>query len=234
MKKRLVFIAHSLGGLVCANILAKKTSQSHYSDLIDITSRCVEIVFLATPFYGYDSKAWEKITQKLCPTTKVEKNNSSSAIQVQQAFQTLLANRFSKPAFRVKNLVEDGDEHIPNVVITADSAELNPVTPVAIKADHQSISKCVDKRDLTFEYILESLQKVEMKAAPFDYVQYGTAAHSFTAGHRFYSTQINVGGGAAHNQFGGSQIFVGNQYDASRSGEAKLPKDSDRGSAPAV
>jgi hypothetical protein len=188
----LVFIAHSLGGLVCANILAKKTGQSHYSDLVGIAGRCLEVVFLATPFCANDPEAWRVITQKLCPTAKVEANDSSGAIQVQQAFQKLLANRFSKPSFRVENLVEAGDEDAPNVVVTADSAELDSATPVEIKADHWPISKCVDDRNLAFEHILQSLQKVE-RGEKYRKVEY-------SADHLFNDIKFGSSG-SAHNVF---------------------------------
>lgn len=166
MKKRLVFITHSLGGLVCANLLSKQHGQPHYSDLVDVAGRCVKVVFLATPFCGNDLEAWKVIVGKLCPTAKVEANDGSGAIQVQQAFQKLLANRFSKPSFRVENLVEAGDEDTPNVVVTADSAELGTATPVEIQADHQSISKCVDDKNSAFEHMVEFLRKMEKKENP--------------------------------------------------------------------
>ncbi|PMD16016.1 hypothetical protein NA56DRAFT_319442 [Hyaloscypha hepaticicola] len=195
--KRLVFIAHSLGGLVCANILAKKTDQSLYSDLFEgIAGRCVEIVFLATPFCGNDPEAWEVITEKLCTNAKVERNHCSGAFQVQQAFQNLLANRFSKPAFRVENLVEAGDEDMPNVVVTADSAKLDSAIPVGVEADHQSISKCVDEKNLIFTRILDSLHQVEERAAPFEIVQYG---HHFVGAGNAFSGPFMRGDGAAHH-----------------------------------
>ena len=227
MKKRLVFIAHSLGGLVCANILVKKSGQSHYSDFVDIASRCVEIVFLATPFCGNDPDAWKVIIHKLCPTAQVEANDNSGAIQVQCTFQTLLANRFSLPPFRVENLVEAGDEEMSNVVVTADSSELNSAIPVEINADHESISKCADRRGLAFEHILTSLQMIEERALK----RYPIAAH-----HGIFNISNNVTLGASNIAHLGdfSGFLLSSSSHQNLGNEAKPSKDSDKDLNPAV
>lgn len=157
-----MFIAHCLGGLVCANILAKGTEQTGPSQLAlseDIARSCAGIIFLATPFIGEkDPEGWKVIIKKLCINTMAEVHPGSGPILVQQHFQMFLHSRLSH--LKVEIIAEDGDEDLPNIIVTSEYTQLETVSPVCFEADHMSISKFADEGDLIFKHILDSLRKI--------------------------------------------------------------------------
>ncbi|EXA31751.1 hypothetical protein FOVG_16988 [Fusarium oxysporum f. sp. pisi HDV247] len=160
--KPLLFIAHCLGGLVCANILAKGTVQGCPSQLAfskDIARSCAGIIFLATPFIGEkDPEGWETIIKKLCINVRAEVHPGSGPILVQQHFQTFLQSNLSH--LKVDIISEDGDEDLPNIIVTDEYTQIETASLVSFEADHLSISKFADEGDSIFKYILGSLRKI--------------------------------------------------------------------------
>ncbi|KAH6668534.1 hypothetical protein B0J14DRAFT_168106 [Halenospora varia] len=158
-----VFIAHCVGGLVCANIVAQRTRQSGASQpgpFEIIARRCKGLIFLATPFCGDNIDDWTTIIKKMCPKAKAEMNLQSGPVRVHQIFQSqLLQDRYSN--FRVDNLVEVGNEDSSDIIVTADYADLRTVTPVGFLVSHRSISKCADR--LVFDHIVETLEDIMNK-----------------------------------------------------------------------
>ncbi|KAK2930503.1 Alpha/Beta hydrolase fold [Fusarium oxysporum f. sp. vasinfectum] len=148
--KPLLFIAHCLGGLVCANILAKGTVQGCPSQLAfskDIARSCAGIIFLATPFIGEkEPEGWETIIKKLCINVRAEVHPGSGPILVQQHFQTFLQSNLSH--LKVDIISEDGDEDLPNIIVTDEYTQI------------ETASLFADEGDSIFKYILGSLRKI--------------------------------------------------------------------------
>lgn len=168
-ERPVVFIAHSVGGLVCANILAQGTNRScayQPGPFKIIAGRCKGIVFLATPFCGDNIEDWTTITKKMCSNAKAEMNQQSGPVRVHKMFQSQLKDCYSKHKFHVDNLVEAGNEDSPEIIVTADYAVLENVTPVGFPVDHRSISKCAD--GLVCDHILETLKDIMEKMSRKD------------------------------------------------------------------
>ena len=98
--RKIVFVAHSLGGLVtqdCLN-LSRTNAEKH---LQQISSCTIGIVFLGTPHHGADTAAWAKFGATIAKTIKhvntdivsVLKQGSEMLARVQDGFHNLLRLR---------------------------------------------------------------------------------------------------------------------------------------------
>ncbi|KAK2468308.1 hypothetical protein H9L39_19954 [Fusarium oxysporum f. sp. albedinis] len=120
---------------------------------------CAGIIFLATPFIGEkDPEGWETIIKKLCINVRAEVHPGSGPILVQQHFQTFLQSNLSH--LKVDIISEDGDEDLPNIIVTDEYTQIETASLVSFEADHLSISKFADEGDSIFKYILGSLRKI--------------------------------------------------------------------------
>ena len=98
--RKIVFVAHSLGGLVtqdCLN-LSRSNAEKH---LQQISCCTIGIVFLGTPHHGADTAAWAKFGATIANTIKhvntdivsVLKPGSEMLARVQDGFHNLLRLR---------------------------------------------------------------------------------------------------------------------------------------------
>ena len=98
--RKIIFVAHSLGGLVtqeCLN-LSKSNAEKH---LQQVSSCTIGIVFLGTPHHGADTAAWAKFGATVAKRIKhvntdivsVLKSGSEMLARVQDGFHNLLRLR---------------------------------------------------------------------------------------------------------------------------------------------
>jgi hypothetical protein len=86
--RKILFVAHSLGGLVTENALclSKSSPETHISRIVDCT---VGILFLGTPHFGADLASWAKFGSKLA---SILTSSNPSIVAVLQPHSEVLAN----------------------------------------------------------------------------------------------------------------------------------------------
>ncbi|CAG8393429.1 unnamed protein product [Penicillium salamii] len=172
------FIAHSLGGLVCANALSRRADTHAFNH--DILSSVRGLIFLGTPFRGSPkapfATAIEKILSHFCDTTPktitdLEKD-SENLKQISTNFSTLLRERLEsrkeKPIqiacfFETKSTIVKGktlDIVKKNVglIVSEESATLPGYKPNPINEDHRTMCKFADNETTGYINIISQLK----------------------------------------------------------------------------
>lgn len=155
------FIAHSLGGLVCANGL----SSHHGSDARsqEVVNHTRGVIFLGTPFQGSSKVTWAKMAEKFLglfsdsnnQTIKDLDKDSSKLKQVSTSFHMLLqaryASRHPKPIqvacfFETKSTTKKVGLIKKDLgqIVTVESATLAGCKAIPINADHRTMCKFPD------------------------------------------------------------------------------------------
>jgi hypothetical protein len=98
--RKVLFVAHSLGGLVTENALciSKSSPEKHISRIVDST---IGILFLGTPHFGADLASWAKFGSKLARILTSSNPNIIAVLQphsevlaiIQKNFHSLLRNK---------------------------------------------------------------------------------------------------------------------------------------------
>ncbi|KAF1963909.1 hypothetical protein BU23DRAFT_494935, partial [Bimuria novae-zelandiae CBS 107.79] len=151
MSRPLIFVCHSLGGLVCANAL----SRHHGTDLagVGIMEKTIRIVFLGTPFKGSLKAKWAGRALKVldwASTTHKEdikdlEERLVKLININNAFQKFLKARDRSETRQFVEIVcffeqyamYKGGKNI-GVIVPKESACLPGVDPQLIQANHQT------------------------------------------------------------------------------------------------
>jgi len=104
-KRHLVFVAHSLGGLVVQRglILSRKSPLQH---IRQVERNTVALLFLGTPHFGagmaswgeYAAKLWKLVRQTNADIIKELRPDSTVLAAIQREFQSLLQSRIDEQA----------------------------------------------------------------------------------------------------------------------------------------
>ncbi|EPE35217.1 alpha/beta-Hydrolase [Glarea lozoyensis ATCC 20868] len=157
----IIFVAHSLGGLVVANALA-----NHYGSDVqgeEVVEHTCGAIFLGTPFKGSDKAMWAKMAKKVLgmfgdstdQTIRDLDKRSTKLQQISIDFHLLLQKRYAskdqKPIqvacfFEQKTTRKTWWKAKSDLgqIVTADSATLTGFNPIGISADHITMCKFPD------------------------------------------------------------------------------------------
>ena len=75
-QRPIVFVAHSLGGLVVKQALIEARKQTHESDLLDIYSSTHAIIFFGTPHRGSDLASWGLLLSTIAEAVQIDTNDT--------------------------------------------------------------------------------------------------------------------------------------------------------------
>ena len=75
-KRPIVFVAHSLGGLVVKQALIEARKQTHDLDLLDIYNSTHAVIFFGTPHRGSDLASWGLLLSKIAEAVQLDTNNA--------------------------------------------------------------------------------------------------------------------------------------------------------------
>jgi protein SERAC1 len=154
----IIFVAHSLGGLVCANALASHHgSDDQGQQLVDNTCGTI---FLGTPFKGSDKAAWATMAERVLrmfgdsndQTIKHLDERSEKLQQISIDFHMLLQKRYAskelKPIqvacfFEEMNTTKNWWKVKKDLgqIVTDKSATLAGYKPIGINANHIAMCK---------------------------------------------------------------------------------------------
>lgn len=161
----IMFIAHSLGGLVCEQaILICKDGETNLEKVFESTRG---VIFMGTPHAGADLagvvSAIAKYVNVLRPTNKailgVLHRNSEVLSGVQEQFQQMAFKRSAE----LKIFCFFESNVVPGVgkIVSEDSAVLKQYPNQSIAANHMDMTKFSGKNDDGYQKILNRVQDVE-------------------------------------------------------------------------
>ena len=75
-QRPIVFVAHSLGGLVVKQALIEARKQTHDPDLLDIYDSTHAVIFFGTPHRGSDLASWGLLLSNIAEAVQLDTNNA--------------------------------------------------------------------------------------------------------------------------------------------------------------
>jgi len=166
-----MFVSHSLGGLICANVL----SRHHGTDVAasNIGAKTIGVIFLGTPFEGSSKAKWGSralrildlvsTTQK--DDTKDLEERSARLVSIYDAFQKLLKKRDrseSRNFLEVACFFEQYGMYIAGkktFIVPKESACLPGVDVQSIQAHHTDMGKFEDEDREGYKNISQKLSQ---------------------------------------------------------------------------
>lgn len=204
-----ILVAHSLGGLVCANALVDAASSFENTKAL---ANCIRrIAFLGTPHQGSDKAHWAetaRIFLRIFKTTNPElskdldeKSEKLAKLGVQ--FPSLLHSRAQTPGIRIDVVCfyEGLSTRLGAVdvdkIVKESSACLSGYPRTLLDADHQGMCKFKDKNDINYKRVSGLLERwTEELGKPPEVAEEQIATHSY---HTTFSGNNNSGFQLGHN-----------------------------------
>ncbi|KAN0110923.1 hypothetical protein V8E51_007310 [Hyaloscypha variabilis] len=146
----LIFVCHSLGGLVCEDALsaARQRPEQHLRDILDYTRG---IVFLGTPHHGSGLANWAHLlarwmgllTQTNPQILAVLESDSEILARVQDGFHTMVRARIQEMLKPIEITCFYEELPLPGigVVVPSHSAILPGYIPIGIRSNHMDMTK---------------------------------------------------------------------------------------------
>ncbi|KAK4236844.1 hypothetical protein C8A03DRAFT_45208 [Achaetomium macrosporum] len=163
----LIFVAHSLGGLVCkeAILLSQHNPEPHLRGIFD---RVMGIVFMGTPHKGSWMASWARIPAS---TLGLFKSNNTSLLAILETENQLLESIQGKFLSMVRG-IQKGDrsfeitcffEELPlsvvGHVVSRDSATIEGYTSISVHANHRDMVRFTSPEDTGFQRLLGDLEE---------------------------------------------------------------------------
>ncbi|OCL10293.1 hypothetical protein AOQ84DRAFT_430924 [Glonium stellatum] len=160
----IIFVAHSLGGLVCqdALLVCDRASEKYQRDILSSTRG---VVFLGTPHAGSDFQKYASAVAKIVNLCLVRTNRN--ILEVLNGRSEVLANIKNDFFAMVRTRMENGlptmrlhafVEELPVTalgyrVVTPDSAMIPGYNSTTIYADHMGMTKFATKADKGYQRV---------------------------------------------------------------------------------
>ncbi|KAH8902603.1 hypothetical protein BR93DRAFT_931841 [Coniochaeta sp. PMI_546] len=154
-KKPLYFVAHCLGGLVCANLLAR-IGDDEGRDRADRLN-CRGVIFLGTPFANQDESAfWQSLAKRLGCEASVQMTAAAGPVCVRRAFRAKLVRSLQ---VHIALFAEEGESE--DVIVKDEYVDLidGASAPLTLENDHFSISRFQSTEDPGFKAVYEILNE---------------------------------------------------------------------------
>ncbi|KAF9732054.1 hypothetical protein PMIN02_004136 [Paraphaeosphaeria minitans] len=168
----IIFVAHSLGGLVVANGLASQSGSNEQRQEV-ISSTCGTI-FLGTPFKGSDKAAWAGLAEKIfgmlsdsndqiikdldTKSTKLQQISSDFHLLLQQRYESKELNPIQVACFfETKSTVFKRKKDL-GLIVTRQSAAIAGYQPMPIHRDHRAMCRFTDAQDTGYVDITDTMK----------------------------------------------------------------------------
>lgn len=166
VNRPLIFIAHSLGGLVCMEAIMR-SEHPHDQHLKDIFNSTRAIAFMGTPHDGSEMANWAKIPVhalgylKSVNTSLLEvlRTENQYLRSVGERFSLLMKNLDDPRQIAITSFVEDLPLKIGGQVVTRRSATFGNYNYMSIPANHIEMVKFVSAEDVGFKRLLGELRR---------------------------------------------------------------------------
>ena len=161
-QRPIVFIAHSLGGLLVKQILRNASEQINSPELVRIYDQCRGVLFLATPHQGSSLANFADAVQVYLPTinTKELKLNNDDLSDLHEWYRT---HAFSK-GIQTRSYYET--KPTKGIIVvernSADPGVSGPAArePIPLDKNHLDISKPINKSDQAFIGSIELVETI--------------------------------------------------------------------------
>ncbi|CAP86703.1 Protein SERAC1 [Penicillium chrysogenum] len=215
----LIFIAHSLGGLVCkmAILLSRNNPDTHLRELFTSTKG---VIFMGTPHKGSWIADWSKIPAKALGIMKSTNKGLLTVLETEnQLIQSLQLDFMSmlrgSGNLKVTCFYEELPLPMVGQVVCKESATLDGYNSIGIHANHSAMVKFASKEDNGYKSLLGELQRwMDGNGTGTDEIKELTVGNSPFVFNNYGAGLINTNNGSAvqYNSFGSGNMFNGPIY----------------------
>ncbi|KAL8364519.1 hypothetical protein RB595_003682 [Gaeumannomyces hyphopodioides] len=163
----LIFVAHSLGGLVCKGAMLHSRShpESHLRDIFDCTKG---IIFMGTPHKGSWMADWGRISARAIGLVKSTNESLLEILETKDQFLESIQGRFldmireqreSGRRLEVTCFFEELPLSVAGTVVSKESATFEGFTSISIYANHRDMVRFSSMEENGFKRLLEELSK---------------------------------------------------------------------------
>lgn len=164
----LIFVCHSLGGLVCENalVIADQRPEKHLKSILELTRG---IVFLGTPHHGSNLARWAEMLARSIGLFKqtnpeilqVLKTDSEVLAHIQDSFHTMIRSRAGAtlPPIDITCFYEELPLPGVGIVVPSHSAILPGYIPIGIRSNHMDMTKFENSDDSGFAIFAGELRR---------------------------------------------------------------------------
>jgi len=165
----IIFVAHSLGGLVVANalVLGQNSPDQHINNIAKYTRG---IVFLGTPHEGSSKAKWAMVGERLLRSFKSTsqtnikdlEEDSEKLSELGKMFPELLRRRGEsrEPGSKIEvACFFEGQQSPIGVIVSETSASVAGYRPVSILADHQNMCKFASANNAGYKRVSGTLAR---------------------------------------------------------------------------
>ncbi|ORY03567.1 hypothetical protein BCR34DRAFT_573448 [Clohesyomyces aquaticus] len=154
----IIFVGHSLGGIVCANtlVLAENSAEPYANE---IASNIRGMAFLGTPHEGSNKTKWAKVGQQFASWIKTVNKEHIEVLEphsvklgsIGSSFGNILRRRGEKKEkgskIEIACFFEEKETSPIGFIVTEDAARLGSYETMSIAADHRGMAKFTSKED---------------------------------------------------------------------------------------
>lgn len=163
----IIFVAHSLGGLVCkkALLLSRNNPEFHLQDIFKFIKG---IIFMGTPHGGSWMASWTKIPAATLGFVKSSNKSLLAVLETESQFLESLQRDFLAMArelregsrgFEITCFFEELPLPVVGNVVPKESAALDGYNSISIHANHSEMVKFGSSQDTGFKRLVGELQR---------------------------------------------------------------------------
>ncbi|KAL8366543.1 hypothetical protein RB595_010413 [Gaeumannomyces hyphopodioides] len=163
----LIFVAHSLGGLVCKEAILRSRNhpESYLRDIFDCTKG---IIFMGTPHKGSWMADWGRISARAIGLVKSTNKSLTEILETKHQFLESIQGRFldmireqreSGRRLEVTCFFEELPLPVAGTVVSKESATLEGFTSISIHANHRDMVRFSSMEESGFKRLLGELSR---------------------------------------------------------------------------
>lgn len=163
----IVFVAHSLGGLVCkeAVLLSRNNPEPHLRLIFEHTKG---VLFMGTPHRGSWMAQWARIPATALGIVKSTNDTLLKVLRTDDMYLESVQDRFWSMVreqrsvgrgFEVTSFFEERPLPVAGMVVPKESATLEGYNTMSVNADHRSMVKFASENESGFKRLLGELMR---------------------------------------------------------------------------
>jgi protein SERAC1 len=156
-KRPVVFVVHSLGGLLVKNLLRQAVELKN-ARWLSLPKETKGVVFLATPHTGSDIAGWIKFLPKVFSTSETVDELAANDPSLRMLQEWYRNNALD---LRIGTAAYFETQGVLGIAKIVDESSANPfihkVTPIGLDADHLNISKPRSKTSSIYEFVASDI-----------------------------------------------------------------------------